>query len=169
MRPLFLLMTVAVLLFSAGGFFVAFHFASALIRADMQRIVRQEQARLQRFEFSASEWQQVRRNKREFCLNGLMYDIAQLEVVGARIKVWAVCDERESQLQQQLYARFGSDSSGTPPSTLWLLSLLFQHGILPSIENTLTAFTLTGQVNYASNFPYLFAPLNLPFVPPESA
>ncbi|MCS6917060.1 MAG: hypothetical protein RMK52_02390 [Chitinophagales bacterium] len=166
-RPLLLLILAAMLVFVGSGFYLSFHLSSALIRADMERLMHRQADQLEIFCFASEQWQQLRINRREFRLNGMMYDIKQLTERNGQVEVVALCDERETRLLNSLMACFrhpAPDPSGTPAS---LMQLIFFKALLPIGIIWKNGVQLLEILQTALLPPALHPAELTPFVPPD--
>jgi hypothetical protein len=146
------------------GFYAYYAFRLVEIRREMKaqlQFLPEEQ--LNRFVFSTTEYEEVKRGDDEIQVEGRMYDIARMEIQADSVLVFALHDEAEDNLIsfiQTIVKRSASDKKPLPSTVVDFFSLVY---LLPDLAWVgMTVEKIKGNTQhllvYTSFYPGLHSP-----------
>lgn len=125
MRP-FPLTLLFTLFLQSGGLLLFYAFQQQFVQVHMQAALNDPSAKFERLIISATDYGKSRINDFEICLNGKMYDVKSVKVMGAKVEMLALRDEGEENILDEIRKLIchSSDKNVPYPALLTKLSTL---------------------------------------------
>ena len=110
-----------------GGMLIIYEFKQCMVHKEMQKILNNSDTRFQKIILSINDFHKKKINAREIFINGKLYDIKSISIIGNKIELLAFHDKKEENIFAEIKKaiRNNNEQNSQLPNRLIKLLTLF--------------------------------------------
>lgn len=124
-----------VLLLQAGGMLFIYRAQQCFVKYEMQKILNDSRTNFEKITLSLTDFKKCKINSEEISLNGKMYDIKSVSIVGDKAELLVVNDTWEEEIVVHINKFFNRNNQPNTSDSKKLQQLLTMKYLSPANEN----------------------------------